>query len=225
MMMMTSYAIATYVYVHGCDNKRKSILLVIFLQTVCLRDLQSYSLSHTMLVWSELTLGFIFLVCFDMWWYIWFLEQRERTSFNLITVFNLCRHRFSRSHPSSCCSVAEIMSVLFFHTMKYRPEDPRNASNDRFVLSKVTHSDKRGNVWISRRKQLKFLSLLLCTASSVFHLLLLRRLNLWPYPLVSVRVTRPLCCTPCGPRRATWRKTSFSISVRWTPSWRDTRSR
>ncbi|KAJ8394792.1 hypothetical protein AAFF_G00041470 [Aldrovandia affinis] len=39
-------------------------------------------------------------------------------------------------HPTSCCSVAEIMSVLFFHTMKYRPEDPRNPNNDRFVLSK-----------------------------------------------------------------------------------------
>ncbi|MBN3325333.1 TKT Transketolase, partial [Atractosteus spatula] len=39
-------------------------------------------------------------------------------------------------HPSSCCSAAEIMSVLFFHTMKYKPEDPRNPNNDRFVLSK-----------------------------------------------------------------------------------------
>lgn len=39
--------------------------------------------------------------------------------------------------------MAEIMSVLFFHTMKYRPEDPRNPSNDRFILSKVTHSYTR----------------------------------------------------------------------------------
>uniref|UniRef100_A0A8C7Z100 transketolase n=1 Tax=Oryzias sinensis TaxID=183150 RepID=A0A8C7Z100_9TELE len=38
--------------------------------------------------------------------------------------------------PTSCCSVAEIMSVLFFHTMKYHPEDPRNINNDRFILSK-----------------------------------------------------------------------------------------
>ena len=29
------------------------------------------------------------------------------------------------------------MSVLFFHTMKYRPEDPRYINNDRFILSKV----------------------------------------------------------------------------------------
>ncbi|XP_038628776.1 transketolase isoform X1 [Tachyglossus aculeatus] len=39
-------------------------------------------------------------------------------------------------HPTSCCSAAEIMSVLFFHTMKYKPQDPRNPNNDRFVLSK-----------------------------------------------------------------------------------------
>ncbi|KAJ3602706.1 hypothetical protein NHX12_030455 [Muraenolepis orangiensis] len=41
-------------------------------------------------------------------------------------------------YPTSCCSVAEIMSVLFFHTMKYRPEDPRYINNDRFILSKRT---------------------------------------------------------------------------------------
>ncbi|KAF5903519.1 transketolase-like [Clarias magur] len=39
-------------------------------------------------------------------------------------------------HPTSCCSAAEIMSVLFFHTMRYKADDPRNACNDRFVLSK-----------------------------------------------------------------------------------------
>uniref|UniRef100_A0A8C8RME3 transketolase n=1 Tax=Pelusios castaneus TaxID=367368 RepID=A0A8C8RME3_9SAUR len=39
-------------------------------------------------------------------------------------------------HPTSCCSAAEIMSVLFFHTMRYKAKDPRNPSNDRFVLSK-----------------------------------------------------------------------------------------
>ncbi|XP_063282982.1 transketolase [Pelobates fuscus] len=39
-------------------------------------------------------------------------------------------------HPTSCCSAAEIMSVLFFHSMKYKAQDPRNPSNDRFVMSK-----------------------------------------------------------------------------------------
>ncbi len=41
------------------------------------------------------------------------------------------------SHPTSCCSAAELMSVLFFHTMHYKADDPRNQCNDRFVLSKV----------------------------------------------------------------------------------------
>ncbi|XP_013419927.1 transketolase [Lingula anatina] len=39
-------------------------------------------------------------------------------------------------HPTSCASIAEIMSVLFFHTMKYKVEEPRDPSSDRFVLSK-----------------------------------------------------------------------------------------
>ena len=39
-------------------------------------------------------------------------------------------------HPTSCASMAELMSVLFFHTMRYKVTDPRDASSDRFVLSK-----------------------------------------------------------------------------------------
>lgn len=39
-------------------------------------------------------------------------------------------------HPTSCCSIAEIMSVLFFHTMRYKVSNPRDASSDRFILSK-----------------------------------------------------------------------------------------
>uniref|UniRef100_A0AAZ3Q5U6 Transketolase n=1 Tax=Oncorhynchus tshawytscha TaxID=74940 RepID=A0AAZ3Q5U6_ONCTS len=39
-------------------------------------------------------------------------------------------------HPTTCCSAAELMSVLFFHTMRYKAADPRNQCNDRFVLSK-----------------------------------------------------------------------------------------
>lgn len=39
-------------------------------------------------------------------------------------------------HPTSCASIAEIMSVLFFDTMAYTIEDPRNGANDRFILSK-----------------------------------------------------------------------------------------
>jgi transketolase len=39
-------------------------------------------------------------------------------------------------HPTSCCSAAEIMSVLFFNTMRYKSKAPRDPANDRFVLSK-----------------------------------------------------------------------------------------
>ncbi|XP_032673360.1 transketolase-like protein 2 isoform X2 [Odontomachus brunneus] len=39
-------------------------------------------------------------------------------------------------HPTSCSSMAEIMSVLFFHTMRYKVSEPRDPNNDRFVLSK-----------------------------------------------------------------------------------------
>lgn len=39
-------------------------------------------------------------------------------------------------HPTSCASMAEIMAVLFFDTMKYSIEEPRDPSSDRFILSK-----------------------------------------------------------------------------------------
>jgi transketolase len=39
-------------------------------------------------------------------------------------------------HPTSCASMAEIMAVLFFQTMRYKVSAPKDASNDRFILSK-----------------------------------------------------------------------------------------
>ena len=39
-------------------------------------------------------------------------------------------------HPTSCSSMAEIMSVLFYRVMRYNVQEPRIASNDRFILSK-----------------------------------------------------------------------------------------
>ncbi|KAB7507189.1 Transketolase [Armadillidium nasatum] len=39
-------------------------------------------------------------------------------------------------HPTSCASMAEIMSVLFFHTMRYKVSAPRDPNSDRFILSK-----------------------------------------------------------------------------------------
>ncbi|HNW34497.1 MAG TPA: transketolase, partial [Candidatus Ozemobacteraceae bacterium] len=39
-------------------------------------------------------------------------------------------------HPSSCCSAADLLSVLFFHTMRYDPAHPESHANDRLVMSK-----------------------------------------------------------------------------------------
>src|SRR6266581_2495679 len=39
-------------------------------------------------------------------------------------------------HPTSCCSMADVMAALFFSEMKFDPKDPRNPESDRFVLSK-----------------------------------------------------------------------------------------
>jgi transketolase len=39
-------------------------------------------------------------------------------------------------HPTSCSSMAEIMSVLFYRVMKYKISEPRDKSSDRFILSK-----------------------------------------------------------------------------------------
>src|SRR2546425_4147916 len=39
-------------------------------------------------------------------------------------------------HPTSCCSMADIMAALFFAEMRFDPKDPHNADSDRFVLSK-----------------------------------------------------------------------------------------
>lgn len=39
-------------------------------------------------------------------------------------------------HPTSCFSIAEIMSVLFFEEMSYSPSNSGNPNNDEFILSK-----------------------------------------------------------------------------------------
>lgn len=39
-------------------------------------------------------------------------------------------------HPSSCCSAADIVAVLFFSVMRYDPKNPKHPGNDRFILSK-----------------------------------------------------------------------------------------
>ena len=39
-------------------------------------------------------------------------------------------------HPTSCCSMADVMAALFFAEMRFDPKDPHNPDSDRFVLSK-----------------------------------------------------------------------------------------
>jgi transketolase len=39
-------------------------------------------------------------------------------------------------HPTSCCSMADIMAALFFAEMRFDPKDPHHPDSDRFVLSK-----------------------------------------------------------------------------------------
>ena len=39
-------------------------------------------------------------------------------------------------HPTSCCSMAELIAALFFAEMRFDPKDPRHTESDRFVLSK-----------------------------------------------------------------------------------------
>lgn len=39
-------------------------------------------------------------------------------------------------HPTSCFSAADIMAAVFFHAMHFDISDPKNPSNDRFIMSK-----------------------------------------------------------------------------------------
>uniref|UniRef100_A0A5K3FVK7 TRANSKETOLASE_1 domain-containing protein n=1 Tax=Mesocestoides corti TaxID=53468 RepID=A0A5K3FVK7_MESCO len=51
-------------------------------------------------------------------------------------------------HPTSCASIAEVMTVLFLDEMKYFVKDPRHPSNDRFVLSKGQASPVLYAAWV-----------------------------------------------------------------------------
>merc|ERR1719156_474580 len=47
-----------------------------------------------------------------------------------------CTNAAGSGHPTSCCSMAEITSALFYDVMRYKVSAPRDPSSDRFVLSK-----------------------------------------------------------------------------------------
>ncbi|XP_051167471.1 transketolase-like protein 2 isoform X2 [Leptopilina boulardi] len=63
--------------------------------------------------------------------------QKLRDEANRLRILSINATEASKSgHPTSCSSMAEIMSVLFFHTMRYKVSAPKDPSSDRFVLSK-----------------------------------------------------------------------------------------
>lgn len=39
-------------------------------------------------------------------------------------------------HPTSCLSAADLVAALFFHSMRFDPDNPKDARADRFILSK-----------------------------------------------------------------------------------------
>lgn len=47
-------------------------------------------------------------------------------------------HVTKTGHPTSCSSIADVFSVLFFHEqgLKFHPHNPEHFLNDRIVLSK-----------------------------------------------------------------------------------------
>nr|XP_023020934.1 transketolase-like [Leptinotarsa decemlineata] len=56
---------------------------------------------------------------------------------NKIRIHSITSTQTAKSgHPTSCSSIAEILSVLFFNTMRYKVHAPKDPSSDRFVLSK-----------------------------------------------------------------------------------------
>ncbi|XP_050313724.1 transketolase-like protein 2 [Anthonomus grandis grandis] len=65
------------------------------------------------------------------------VAQELRDIANKLRIHSVLSTQAAKSgHPTSCSSIAEIMSVLFFHTMRYKVSNPKDPSSDRFVLSK-----------------------------------------------------------------------------------------
>jgi transketolase len=65
-----------------------------------------------------------------------------------LRAWSLRESGYARSgHPTTCLSAADIVSVLFFHVMRYTPDDFQNPDNDRFILSKGHASALLYAVW------------------------------------------------------------------------------
>ncbi|XP_967219.2 transketolase-like protein 2 isoform X1 [Tribolium castaneum] len=67
---------------------------------------------------------------------------------NKIRIHSVSSTQTAKSgHPTSCSSIAEILSVLFFNTMRYKISAPKDPSSDRFVLSKGHAAPALYAVW------------------------------------------------------------------------------
>ena len=60
----------------------------------------------------------------------------EHTAYELRRLSVLATTQAGSGHPTSCLSAADIVSVLFFHSMKFDLNNHNNPDNDRFILSK-----------------------------------------------------------------------------------------
>ena len=75
------------------------------------------------------------------------MEQPARTNKDLIQALEAMGNKLrihsivatseaGSGHPTSCMSAADLTAAVFFYAMRYQVADPKNAVNDRFVLSK-----------------------------------------------------------------------------------------
>ena len=63
--------------------------------------------------------------------------QELRDIAHRLRIHSITSTQASKSgHPTSCSSIAEILSVLFFNTMRYKLAAPKDPSSDRLILSK-----------------------------------------------------------------------------------------
>ena len=63
-----------------------------------------------------------------------YILERKATNLRIHSI--LSTSEAGSGHPTTCLSAADIVSALFFHTMRYDCTDAQNPNNDRFILSK-----------------------------------------------------------------------------------------
>lgn len=64
------------------------------------------------------------------------VQRLEKTALQLRRNVIEMTHIANSGHPGGSCSLADIMTYLYFHRMHYRTDDPKWISRDRLVLSK-----------------------------------------------------------------------------------------